>query len=40
VTARVVARSRKATTCDRDTEGNPARNSSIESPASRYSSSV
>lgn len=35
---RVVARSKSAITCDRDTEGNPARNSSMESPASRYSS--
>jgi hypothetical protein len=40
VTARVVARSRNAITCGRDTEGNPARNSSMESPASRYSISV
>jgi hypothetical protein len=40
VTVSVVARSRKSTTCDRDTEGKPARKSSMESPASRYSSSV
>src|ERR1700722_1548216 len=40
VTARLVARSRNAITFDRDTEGNPARNSSMESPASRHSSSV
>jgi hypothetical protein len=40
VTASVAARSRKSTTCDRDTEGKPARKSSMESPASRYSSSV
>jgi hypothetical protein len=40
VTARVVACSRNAITCDRDTDGNPARNSSMESPASRYPSTV
>src|SRR4029077_1056033 len=34
------ASSRKAITCSRVTEGKPSRNSSIESPASRYSMSV